>query len=75
MLLPGIVLKIDRGAIDVDDGRRRPTNRGAVRIEVRMRISGISWRMTGSVAAARCSSLSTRLFMSTPCRDAEPSAN
>ena len=70
----GVVLKIDRPAILIDDGRRRPTNRGVPSASKKFArgISGISCRMTGSVAAARCSSLSTRLFMSTPWRCLKP---
>ena len=52
-----------------------PTNRGVPSASTTFArgISGINRRMTGSVAAARCASLSTRLFMSMPCRCLKPS--
>ena len=67
---PALLPNVDRpGSCSSTAGGRADEAGRAVRIEeIGRGISGISRRTAGSVALARCASLSTRLFMSTPCR-------
>ena len=71
-----ILLEIERPAIGVDDGLARARRTAGCR-RCRRSSPGESARsrrrITGSVIAARCGSLRTRLFMSRPCRCLKPS--